>query len=205
MKHTYCALLLGLAMIVGCKKEDEGDDYELVAEQSVAEWKGYLKTGYFNEGEIAVKSVALKVKDDQVIGGTFSLPLNTIKNLNLPTEELKAELVNHLKTADFFDIAKYADLRFKITKIAAYTGGTTGAVDGANFTVNGNLTMVGKTLPISFPAKINVANGELTLAALLKVDRTKWGMMYATADTLADDKRIMNDIDIELQLKGTKK
>ncbi|WP_295122796.1 YceI family protein [uncultured Chitinophaga sp.] len=205
MKHTYYALLVGLAMIAGCKKEDEGDDYELVASQSVAEWKGYLKTGYYNEGEIGVKSISLKVHEDRVIGGTFYLPLNTIKNLNLPTEDLKTELVNHLKSADFFDMAKYANLQFKISKIAVYTGGTTGAVDGANYTVSGNLTMVGKTLPISFPAKINVANGQLSLAALLKVDRTKWGMTYATSDTLADDKRIMNDIDIELNLKGQKK
>jgi len=97
-------------------------NYELDASKSVAEWKGYLKTGYFNEGSIAVKSENLFIKDGKIAGGSFIIPLSSILNFNLPTQEVKEQLVHHLQSPDFLNMALHPDLKFEIKDITACSG-----------------------------------------------------------------------------------
>lgn len=200
-KKLPAALLLALGLLGSCKKDKVSTaTYELKADESIAVWKGYLKTGYFNEGAIGVSSTTLKVIDGKVSSGSFVLPLSTLENYNLESAAEKAALIAHLKTADFFNIALHPEIAFDITSVTANTG-----TAGANFSVTGNLTMVGKTLPITFPAKITIADKKITVDAMLKVDRTKWGITFDASPELPDDKRIMPDMDIHLKLLGREK
>lgn len=54
---------------------------------------------------------------------------------------------NHLKTADFFDVAKFPSLSFKSTAVTK--------VKGLGYQVTGNLTMHGVTKPVTFNAVHN--------------------------------------------------
>src|SRR5437588_8118911 len=56
------------------------------------------------------------------------------------------ELTGHLKTPDFFDVAKYPKATFVSTKIERNTTG------GATHTVSGNFDLHGVKASISFPA-----------------------------------------------------
>ncbi len=51
---------------------------------------------------------------------------------------------NHLRTADFFEVAKYPELTFKSTKVSRKRGG---------YVVTGDLTIKGKTKSVSIPFK----------------------------------------------------
>ena len=51
---------------------------------------------------------------------------------------------NHLRTADFFEVAKYPELTFKSTKVSRKRGG---------YVVTGDLTIKGKTKTVSIPFK----------------------------------------------------
>lgn len=200
LKKLPGILLLALGLLGSCKKDRHSTIvYELQSNESIAEWKGYLRTGYFNEGSIGVSSTTLKAVDGKVVSGSFALPLSSLANYNLPTRELKAALIGHLKTADFFNIALYPDITFEITTVTQTTG------KEGNCSVTGNLSMVGKSLPITFPAKITMANKQITVDANVKVDRTKWGINFATSANLPDDKRIMPEMDIHLKLSGKEK
>ena len=187
-----------------CHSDDPTvENYQLDEQKSVAEWKGYLRTGYFNEGAITVKSDRLSVEDGKVIGGSFTIPLVSIVNFNLPADSLKHQLGHHLQSPDFFNMAMHPNLTYVITSVSPYTGSE--GVPGATHLVSGNLTMLGKSNPVVFPAKIGANDGQLTVDAMLKVDRTKWGINYAADPTLPAEQNILPEIDIHLKLTGNRK
>ena len=70
----------------------------------------------------------------------------TIKADSITTDT--PDLTKHLKTADFFDVAKFPEATFVSTAIKA------GGENGATHTVTGNLTMHGVTKAVTFPATI---------------------------------------------------
>ena len=202
-------MIIPVIFALGCflcschSDEPTAENYQLDEQKSVAEWKGYLRTGYFNEGAITVKSDRLIVKDGQVTGGSFTIPLSSIVNFNLPVDSIKQQLIHHLQSPDFFDMAMHPNLTYVITSVQLYNGSE--GVPGATHLVGGELTMLGRSNLVEFPARIGLSNGQLTVDATLKVDRTKWGMNYAVDPNLPADQNILADIDIHLKLTGNQK
>jgi polyisoprenoid-binding protein YceI len=203
MKKQLCLIFMLSIWFWSCKDPDvEKSNYELDATRSVAQWKGYLKTGYFNEGTVAVHSESILVKDGKVESGTFTIPMSSLVNLNLPTDELKQQLIHHLQSADFFDMAKHPNARFEITQVSAYTGGGEDAVAGANFQVSGSLIILGKSNPVIFPANIQLTGERITVEGKAKFDRTKWGITYAADPGLPDENFIEPVVNVHLKLEG---
>lgn len=74
----------------------------------------------------------------------------------------------HLKGADFFDIKKHPKARFTSTSVRR---------SGDGYLVTGNLTLLGVTMPVSFPAAIT--GGEtLRLRGKALLNRQDFGMTY---------------------------
>jgi polyisoprenoid-binding protein YceI len=192
-----------IILITGCEKaeHDVKNTYQLTAE-SVAEWMG---AGHevAHLGSFSVNSQKVQVVNGKIKSGTFTIPIASIQNFDLPAGEVRDMLLNHLKSPDFFNLALYPEAIFTITHVTPYNGKTADAIAGANYTVTGNFTMIGKTNPISFPAKINIANNKLQAEGTFKLDRTKWGMNYA-ADPALGEHHIFPEVAIHLKLSGTK-
>lgn len=206
MKRKLLLLAAVPAFLWNCTDHDPASSTKFTLNpQSVAEWKGFLKTGYFNNGTIAVESDDIIVQDGKVKDGSFTIPVSSIINLNLPTEQVKEQLVHHLQSADFFNMALHPDVMYSITDVTSYSGPKEGDVAGANYLVNGNLTILGKTHPVSFPAKIVIAGNLLSVEGNVKFDRTKWGITFATAPDLAPENYIEPIVEIHLRLSGEKK
>ena len=92
--------------------------------------------------------------------------------IDIETDSLYSDdpkLTGHLKTADFFDVKNHPKATFKSTKIEKADKG---------YTVTGELTMLGKTKAVSFPATIAATNAGLSVSASFAIDRTEWGMNY---------------------------
>jgi polyisoprenoid-binding protein YceI len=170
--------------------------------QSVAEWNGSGPSAN-HIGTFAVESTDIKVKKDKLHSGSFVIPIASITNFDLP-EEVKPILLNHLKSADFFNMAIYPEATFNITDVQAYTGGEPTAIAQANTLITGNFTMLGQTHAISFPAKVAINNGKLQAEAKLVLDRTQWGMNYG-ADPALGDHHIYPNVNIHLKLVGNNK
>jgi polyisoprenoid-binding protein YceI len=83
-----------------------------------------------------------------------------------------AKLAGHLKSPDFFDVAKHPKATFESTRVAP--GGT----NGATHTVTGNLTLHGTTRSISFPAKIQVSGDSVRVNAEFAINRKDFGIVY---------------------------
>ena len=79
------------------------------------------------------------------------------------------KLTSHLKSPDFFGVKDNPKATFKSTKIEKTDKG---------YTVTGDLTMLGKTKAVSFPATVAATADTFTLAADTKIDRTQWGMTF---------------------------
>ncbi len=67
-----------------------------------------------------------------------------------------AKLVGHLKSDDFFKVAKYPTSKFEITNIIETSG-------KYNAKVTGNLTILETTKSISFNTNIKVSDTEISL------------------------------------------
>jgi polyisoprenoid-binding protein YceI len=100
--------------------------------------------------------------------GTLSSVSVDIDTTSLKTDIEK--LTDHLKSADFFNVNEHPTAKFASTKIEAGAEGQS--------TITGNLTLLGVTKEISFPAKVAVQDGKLSLQAEFTIDRSEFGMTY---------------------------
>jgi polyisoprenoid-binding protein YceI len=85
-------------------------------------------------------------------------------------------LTNHLKSPEFFDVAKFPTSTFVSTGIDA--GSKDSKAKDATHTVIGNLTLHGVTKSISFPAKIAVSGDNATLDSEFFINRQDFGITY---------------------------
>jgi len=85
-------------------------------------------------------------------------------------------LTNHLKSADFFDVAKFPTATFVTTGIES--GSHDAKAKDATHTVTGNLTLHGVTKSISFPSKIAVAGDKFNLDSEFFINRKDFGINY---------------------------
>jgi len=134
--------------------------------------------------------------------GTIDLVPNSIPDsrvtIDIETASVVADddqLATHLKTADFFDVAKFPKATFVSTKIEPNTAG------GATHTVTGNLELHGVKKSISFPAKIQVTPENTTVAAEFAINRKDFGIVYkGKADDLIRDEVVMK-LDLKVPQK----
>jgi polyisoprenoid-binding protein YceI len=106
-----------------------------------------------------------------------------------------------LRSANFFDIAKYPEITFQSSRIEK---------QGDGYTCVGTLTMHGVSKEITIPftilgkVKDPWGNTRVGLEAELKVDRRDWGLTYSK--TLDSGGLVVgNDIKIDLNVEAVKK
>jgi polyisoprenoid-binding protein YceI len=108
--------------------------------------------------------------------------------IDIETASIEADdpqLTAHLKTADFFDVAKMPKATFTSTKIES-----AGAANAYNIT--GNLDMHGVKKAISFPATIQASADNVAVDAEFAINRKDFGIVYAgKADDLIRDEVVL--------------
>lgn len=204
MKQTLILLFVATAFVMaGFKQESKhAFNYALDANQSLIEWSG-ASPNTSHQGSFALSSQGILVLDSMISGGSFSIPIASIKNFDLP-KLVKPVLIKHLKSKDFFHIDLYPEAHFTITNVMPLPAETAAGIEGANVLVSGDFSMLGVTHPLSFPAKVKFEGERFSAEASFKIDRTKWGMTYA-ADPALENRHIYPEVDIHLKLLGVKK
>jgi len=116
----------------------------------------------------------------------------TIKTESITTDT--PDLTKHLKTPDFFDVAKYPEATFVSTSIKP------GGDKGASHTVTGNLTLHGVTKAVTFPATINVTPDTATVDSTFSINRKDFAINYeGMANNL-----IRDEVVLTLQIRAAK-
>lgn len=158
-------------------------------ESSSVVWKGYKVTGS-HQGTLTLQSGNLNFENDVLTGGDFVMDMTSLKVTDLSGDS-KASLEGHLKSDDFFGIEKYntSKLVFKTVK-----------ANGKNsYKVTADLTIKGKTNPVTFDFSIYGSKASTTL----KIDRTKFDVRYGSPSFFNDlkDKAIYDDFDLVVDLQ----
>jgi polyisoprenoid-binding protein YceI len=104
------------------------------------------------------------------------------------------KLTGHLKNADFFEVETYPEAKFVSTEIKPSTA------EGATHEVTGNLTLHGVTKSITFPAKVVLADEEVTFDSEFVLKRGDFKIVYGNVG----DNAIRDEVVIKLALKGTR-
>ena len=181
MKNLVVAALLAGGMMFGQSKK---------VTNSNVQWWGYkiAKTeASSHNGVLTVKAGDVVMKGNNIVGGTFSLDMNSINATDL-SGEYQTKLNNHLKNGDFFETDKFPTATYKITSVKKNNN------KAFPFMVYGNLTAKDKTNPVAFPANITLKNGVLNIVSdKFSFDRQKFGITYASA---AKDVVVKDDIDM---------
>lgn len=104
------------------------------------------------------------------------------------------KLTGHLKNEDFFNVAKFPSSSFELTSLSKDGG-------SGNYQVSGNLTIMGTTKNISFPATATISGEAADIHAKFDINRKDFGVVYAG---MPDD-LIRDEVVIELKLKAVPK
>lgn len=189
--------------------EKQGETYAVNLEASKVDWKAFHKGGFAPRwGTLAIKSGEVSLAGAELTAGDFVIDMQSLKvDPASVTEKDKkyTDLEAHLKNADFFDVEKNPTADFKITSVANLSGATESAVAGANKTISGNLTLKGKSLNVTFPAKVSVTDGNVGIEAKFTVNRADWDIKFGTSETDPAEWMISKDIEIGINVKAAKK
>jgi polyisoprenoid-binding protein YceI len=125
----------------------------------------------------------------------------TIDVATIDTREPKRD--EHLKSPDFFDVAKYPTITFKSTKVEK------AGKDGLK--ISGDLTMHGVTKPVVLnvtgpTAEVKDPYGRVLrgASATTKLDRTAWGVSWSKVIE-GGGAMVGNEVKIEIELELAKK
>src|SRR5690606_20046767 len=163
-------------------------------------WEGGKVVGGTHNGTIALSSGEVSVKGGVVEAGSFVIDMNSIAVLDIEDEEKRGWLEGHLKGAaednadHFFNVSEFPEGKFEIT-----------AVSEGN--IEGNLTLKGITKNVKFPAKVTVADNDVTIVAdAFTIDRTQWNVNFRNESMtdVAADNIISNNITIKFVVKTVK-
>ncbi len=164
-----------------------GERYLITPENSKIEFVGSKVTGSHN-GSFGKFSggidYAAQIEKSRV---TIAIDTNS-----LTADDPK--LTAHLKTADFFDVARFPEAKFESTEIRP------GGEKGATHTVTGNLQLHGVTKSTTFPATISASPSAITVDATFSINRKDFGINYAGAQ----DNLIRDDVVLKLSVRAVK-
>jgi polyisoprenoid-binding protein YceI len=161
-------------------------------------WEASKFTGSHN-GTIDVQSGSLSVSNGMITAGSIEIDLNTINAVDLAGDpDSKAKLEGHLKSADFFSVEVSPVAVFQILEVM------NGGENGATHTIKGNLTIKNITNEVTFPAMVTPTEDGINAKAKMKLDRTKWEMMFRSGLEKWGDKTINDEFDVEFDLVAKK-
>ena len=169
---------------------------------SKAEWTGKKVAGA-HHGTVQYKEGTFTVKKGSVTGNVV-VDMTSIANTDLTDAGYNKKLVDHLKSEDFFNVAKYPTATFKITSFSEVNNFVPGQ---PNAVVKGDLTIRGITKPNEMKIFFTPNENGFEAKGKLMIDRTKYGLKYnskqffdakALGDKLIDD---TFEIDLDLVAK----
>ncbi|UYQ91058.1 YceI family protein [Chitinophaga horti] len=201
MKSLVKMMLFLAFAAVSCKKSAEHTATKPTtwADSSRIEWTGF-EDDIAHKGFFDLKDGKIRIEDGRVTGGTFNIDIASMASVDAASEEMRRMMLDKLLGPDFFNIALHPSAKFEILEVTPYAGNKFVGVDGANALVHGELTMMGNSMVISFPAKIELNDRRILVDASFTLDRTDWGMNSATNP--GDELYVEKAVDIRVKINA---
>ena len=200
MKTTKIILSVAFVLVAFAFKLHT-DTFRIDPKQSSVEWYAEKVSGKHN-GTIMLKSGELQ-NNHGSFTGFAEIDMTTIVDKDLENETYRTKLENHLKSPDFFDVAKFPTSKFVVKSITALTEVKAG---GFTHKVSGDLTIKDKTNPIAFDANIKIMPDKITCIGSAVVDRSKFDVKYGSKTFFEDigDKMIYDEFTLKFNIIAVK-
>lgn len=151
-------------------------------------WKGTKMRGLGkHEGEIKLNEGYFLIEENKIIGGKFTINMNSINVTDIPKHETipRRNLNNHLKSDDFFAVSKYPFALFEIETINSNE-------------ISGVLTIRDVSKKIQVQSSITQKDNKFKITASFSINRFEWNVGYAGSwiDKTLVDKNIQFTVEI---------
>jgi polyisoprenoid-binding protein YceI len=166
---------------------------------------GYQLIPGDHNGNLTIKEGRLNYDGNAIVGGDIIFDMKSITNNDISESVENEKLVKHLKSVDFFNTDSFPTAAFTITAITFKEDISKKAQP---CTINGNLTIRNTTQPISIEAALEEDGNNIRLVSSTSFDRKKWNLNYGSKSVFKDiakDEIISDEIDLQLDIRATKK
>jgi len=164
------------------------------------EWYAEKVTGKHN-GTIHFSSGEFSNNHGNYVG-IFVIDMSSIRNKDIESEEYKAKLENHLKSPDFFDVAKYPTATFVLKSITQLPI----TKDGYTHAAKGMLTIKDKTNETTFYLTIRTQGNTIFASGEGVIDRSKYDIKYGSKSFFEDigDKAIYDNFTLKFGIVASR-
>ena len=190
---------LGLVvMLLGFSVTLSATEFVVDKAASKVKWEAKKVTGQHN-GSIAFSSGSIVGTGNKISGGTFVIDMKTIANEDITDAGMKAKLMGHLASDDFFSIEKFPESKMVIKKVTL--------ISGDEFKFLADLTIKGITNPVEFNAKVTANGDKVNADGVITVNRTLFGIKYGSGSFFQGlgDKVIYDDFTLAFSVVAQKK
>lgn len=173
----------GKAKTIITNKTENTTTFNKIKDGSIINWNAAHLGGIDPKiGKIYYEKAIILVNNGKVTNTSLTIDMDNLTVDNLDEDEAK-DLVEHLKSEDFFNIKKHPTSAFELANLVEIKG-------HYNSEITGNLILLGVSKSITFKANINVSENEVSIKSeKFIIDRANWGMTYhkkGTADVPLD-------------------
>lgn len=164
--------------------------------KSTLTWTG-KKIGTTHTGQIGLKSGSISFAAGQLTACEVVIDMTQISNTDIEDATEREKLLGHLKSDDFFGVAKHPEARFVMTSAT---------MNGPQGSVNGQLTVKGQTQAIEIKSVVISKSGDsgVVISGVLIFDRTQFDVRYGSGKFFDDlgDAVINDDVTLNFKLRG---
>lgn len=171
-------------------------DFEFDNDASTINWEGSktLIEGYSDSGSINISKGIISFSEGAVSSVDVTVDMNSLVALKTGVGAGMDKLTEHLKSADFFDVATYSEAKFVSTGEALIENGTG--------KVSGNLTIKGITQPVEIIFTISGTPDRMVFSGETTFDRTLFGANFNSGKFFQDlgDSIISDEVKLSFDL-----
>ncbi|WP_270087235.1 YceI family protein [Sphingobacterium sp. SYP-B4668] len=188
-KHTSDAPKAIVNPVIENSEDVKADTLRMNVQKSVIHWIATEMRGARRRtGIFSFKNGFFLTRNDELVGGNFIVAMETIDVTDMPTHEIIARnnLLNHLKSVDFFNIVEYPQSVLELTNIQK--------VGSDSLRISGNLSIREVTKNIKFFAyqKDSVFRANFTF------NRFDWNIAYE--GSWADKTLVDKDVELIIEI-----
>lgn len=214
MKKVVYTMMIASFALFSCggeeKKEEKKEGKKEEAKEEVAEkvmwtvdpaattleWNGYKGSDPANDahmGMISVTEGSIITEGEKITGGNFKIDMASMKETTEGADPQWSEkLIGHLGNEDFFNVAANPMAEFNIT-------GSEGN------TVEGQLSVMGATIPVSIPFEMSAEGDKVNFTAEFPVDFSSLALPGMALEEGGDpNEKVSDKVNFTLRMTATK-
>ena len=165
---TTINLFTSIALLLATMNSTAQNRVSIDNETSTLNWTGKKVLGE-HTGTIKLANSYIVLDEKGVKNGEINIEMTSLTNTDMEGE-WSDKLVEHLKSADFFDTQNHPNATFKLNKVIHQSESL--------HLASGILTIKGISNPLSFPIQIKNTDSVMEISGLAEVDRTLYDVKY---------------------------